>query len=259
MISHLRPVHAADGADKLVSHRAYWQHVVLHRQVDISRSDKTPRPLAALIAVLHGAHNGVLGLERGAAARAEVAEHASGGQQPFGLMVCLGVVVVIVEQLVLPRHFIIKVGNDGEHLHLKEDGFGPSALELHVKAAPVVLPCLSPTPAEAEALEVNVKPLGQVIALAAHEVYLVVGNDDILERGYLLFKLTRKARRINRAVPVSERIFYLRTRKIVYYGAAHGKLVKVVVGEVGYDLSHSRMFFHRHAHAFKKHVSHRQR
>jgi hypothetical protein len=46
MVGHLRPVHATDGADKLMRHRADGCEVVLHGEVDIARSYEAALPVS---------------------------------------------------------------------------------------------------------------------------------------------------------------------------------------------------------------------
>ena len=89
-----------------------------------------------------------------------------------------------------------------------------------MQIALVVLPCLHPVVREAEAAQVTVEPFGNVIAFAAHEIHLFVGNDHSLKL-----------------------IFHLGARKIVNHGATHRHLVKIVVRKVGDNLSHCFFYF----------------
>ena len=53
VVCHLRTIHAPNGANKFVRHRAHGQHIVLHGKVHVARTDKPPLPLPAAGSVLH--------------------------------------------------------------------------------------------------------------------------------------------------------------------------------------------------------------
>ena len=224
-------------------HRTHGQQIVLHGKIDIARADEPSFPLTTVLAVLHRPHHRVFSLERCPAARAEITIDATRFQQPLCFRIRLLVINVIIELVRLPGHDIIKFGNDGKHLHFKENRITPIPLKLDVQIALVVLPCLHPVVREAEAAQVTVEPFGNVIALAAHEIHLFVGNDYSLERLNLTVQLVGEPLGIDRMVAVNKLIFHLGARKIVNHGATHRHLVKIVVRKVGDNLSHCFFYF----------------
>ena len=119
MVGHLGTVHSSYGTDKLVCHRADGNQVVLHRQIDIAGPDKLPAPFPAPVTVSHRPDHRLFRLERDAAARPEIAEHATGFQQADGFPVGLPVIILIIETAVFARHPVIKFGNDGQHFYFQ--------------------------------------------------------------------------------------------------------------------------------------------
>ena len=180
----------------------------------------------------------VLGFERGAAAGTEVGEHAAGREQFLALGECAVVVVIVVEQLVLTCDDVVQLGDDGQHLHLEQNGVAPVALEGNVEMALSVLLHARPLRAVAEALEVGEEPCGHVAAFAAHERDLLIGDDDVLEHLDLFLHQVGEALGVDGVVAVDEGVFDFGARVVVDDGAAHRELIQVVVGEMVDNLSH---------------------
>lgn len=246
VVGHLRAVHATDGTDELVGHRADGRQIVLHGEVDIAGAYELAGPLSGLVAVLHRTHEDILGLEGEAAARAEVAVGAACLKEAAGLLVALTVVGLIVD-VVLSGDHIVELGHDGKDLHLEKDGVRPGTLDLDMQVALLVLPAFHPLTRIAESLEIGEEPLGDVIALALHEGDLLIGDDHVLEHGHLLHHQLVESLGIGEVVAVDKAVLHLGAREVVDDGAAHGELVEVVVGEMRYDLSHLRIMFFKPA------------
>ena len=102
----------------------------------------------------------------------------------------------------------------------------------------VVLPCLNPFLLEPKATEIDVEPVGQIIAFAFHEFYLLVGDDEILQIAHLFHHKVGKAFGIDKVVTVVEHVFDLCTWVVVNDGTAHRELVQVVVSKMVDYLSH---------------------
>ena len=81
-----------------------------------------------------------------------------------------------------------------------------------------------------------------VTAASLHEVDLFIGDDYTLQSFDLTVQLIGKALGIYCVVAVDKLILYLCTRIVINDSTAHGKLVKVVIGEVIDDLFHCLFF-----------------
>ena len=239
VVCHLRTVHAPYGADELVRHGAYRREVVLHGEVDVAGAHETSLPVvAALLAVLERLDDDILRLKGGAAPCAEVAVYASCREQLLALGVCALVVVIVVKLLVLSGNDIVELRDDGQDLHLQEYGVAPVALEGDVQVPFLVLRDVGPLRLVSEALQVREEPVWHVVALAAHEIDLLIGDDHVLQHLYLFPYELCEAFRVDGVVPVYEHIFYLCAGVVVDDGAAHAELVQVIVGEMSYYLLH---------------------
>ena len=106
----------------------------------------------------------------------------------------------------------------------------------------VVLPRPYPTAVEAVAAQIVVEPARNVVAAPAHEIHLVPGDRQTLQRADLLHELLGETCRIYSVVPVGEAVPYAGAREIVYDRAAHRELVEVVIGEMGDNLAHYVVF-----------------
>ena len=238
VVGHLRAEHAPYGTDKFVSHGAHRQQVVLHGQVYVAGADKPAGPLLAVIARFQGTHHGIFALERGPAAGTEVAEYTPGLQEPFALFAGLRVVRVVVEVLALAGHGVVEFRDDSQQFYLQQNGVGPTAFDVDMQVPLLVLTHLHPLVVVAEALQVGVEPGGDIAALPFHKLDFFVGDDDRVEHLYLFAQSLGKSGRIDGVVAVGKGIFHLCSREVVDYGTAHGKLIQVIVGKVGDDLSH---------------------
>ena len=85
---------------------------------------------------------------------------------------------------------------------------------------------------------ISIEPGGDEAAPTLHEVDLLIGYDDRLQHQDLLFQRLCESSRIDGIVPVRKCIFHTCSGKVVDNGTAHGELVKVIVREMVYDLSH---------------------
>ena len=242
MVGHLGTVHSSYGTDKLVCHRADGNQVVLHRQIDIAGPDKLTAPLPAPVTVSHRPDHRLFRLERNAAARPEIAVHATGFQQADGFPVSLPVIILIIETAVFARHPVIKLGNNGQHFHFQQDGIGPTPFELHGQIPFFILPYCHPFATETVAFQVGVEPTGNVTAPPFHERDFLVRDDHVLQQDDLFLQLVGKTRRIDGMVPVGKPILHLSAGKIVDDRAAHGELIQVVVCKMIDNSFHTKSF-----------------
>ncbi len=241
-VGHLRPIHASYGAYEFVGHGAYRRKIVFHGKIHVACADKMAGAATPRVAILHGAHGGILRSERSASACAEIAEHASLRDEPRSFIPRAAVIPFIVKRLRHTGHHVVQLRDDGKHLYLKQYGVAPAPLELHRKVSIPVLRHSDPSRIVAEPFQKTVEPRRYVAAPAAHEVNLAVGYHDIFEHLNLTRKLRGKSGRIYRIVAVIKPVFHLCAGIILDNGAAHGELIQVVVGKMSYYLMHSRRF-----------------
>ena len=238
VIGHLRAIHPRDAAYQLMSHGADRRQVILHGEIHVARAYETSGTSETLLTLLHGSYQRVLCLKRCPAPCAEIAISASGFYETLTLVARTLVKVAIVETGALACHHIIKFGDYGEHLHLKQYGVAPAPLKLYAQMSLFVLTHSDPAAVVTESFEKTVKPHRYVATLALHELYLLVGHRHRLEHLYLSSQLVGKARRIHSVVTVAELVFHPRARIILYHGTTHRELIQVVIGEMSYYLSH---------------------
>ena len=105
----------------------------------------------------------------------------------------------------------------------------------------IVEPRLHPRRIITESFQIGIEPFGYIVALAAHEGNLLIGDDDILKIFHLFHDELVEAVGILGVVPVFETIFHLCSWEIVNDGTAHGELIEVVVSEVSDDLFHKKV------------------
>ena len=102
----------------------------------------------------------------------------------------------------------------------------------------LVLPGVNPLTAEAETAQIDIEPVGQIIAFATHESNLLVGDGELFQIAHLLHDKVGKPFGIDGIVTVVKFILHPCAGIVVDDSAAHRELVQVVVGKMVDNLPH---------------------
>ena len=152
---------------------------------------------------------------------------------------------VVIKLSGLPCHLVIKFGNNGQYFDFEQNRAAPRTLESDTQTAFIILPHLDLPPVVAETLQESVEPYRDVRASAFHVFYFVFRHNHALKQRDLPLQLGSESGRIACAGAVDKRVFHLRTRIIVYHSAAHREFIQIVVGKMGYYLSHTFLILFR--------------
>ena len=101
-----------------------------------------------------------------------------------------------------------------------------------------ILAHLCPLTLIAEAAQIGEKPAWQEVALAAHELNLLFGDDEVFQQGNLFFHQLAESLRIAQTVAVHELILHLCTWKVIYDCTAHTEFIQVSIREMFNNLLH---------------------
>ena len=89
-----------------------------------------------------------------------------------------------------------------------------------------------------EPFQETVKPIGNITTPAPHECDFLIRDSHLLKHSNLFLDKFCEPGRINRRIPVDELVAYHRPGEILYHGATHRELVKIIIRKFRYYRAH---------------------